>query len=454
MLQEKNPDKNKKSSSISGQSSPDDLNDIDKAGIEQDKQEKTKIPQELNFIDHHFPYKFGLNSYNIPWKTRPHQTPIKFEEFEKIQIAINDLYEQKEKLTGDKNSISHKLAKKENDYNDLKSVSDKNLRDLLEKEKKLNELTKNKNNLDLQLKDLTQGYTELKNRHHSLEENYNKDRKNWQKETNSLLKEKDELTKNKQKIDSELETIKNKFDIIKVDLDTSKNNLEEEKNKKDKLYSICQDIQKQLDEKNRDYETLREELQKKDNDYREFSISSKSQNEILYKENESLKNQIHSLTREIENSRILIDQGQRSLNEYLRKEEKRRDKEIQDIFTNKNEYIQILKQEKIELENNNEKLKQQIHGVEEEKNELVNLITSLKNEIMEISEQKKQKDNGIQSNNKTKTEEYMQTTLDKEQEYLPYLYQTIRKAKIPCSVRPKSLIEALEMIQKHFEEDN
>ena len=64
------------------------------------------------------------------------------------------------------------------------------------------------------------------------------------------------------------------------------------------------------------------------------------------------------------------------------------------------------------------------------------------NELLTLKQQKTQ----------VKGENALGISPEKEQEYLSYLYQTIRKAKIPCPGKPKSLIEALDILQKSFED--
>jgi hypothetical protein len=124
-----------------------------------------------------------------------------------------------------------------------------------------------------------------------------------------------------------------------------------------------------------------------------------------------LESQVECLNKEINGYKLLIDQGQKNLNTYLQRENKKRAEQLAKI-TNQEKNLVTLEEEKSNFENINKK---------------ENINRQEKRNFLDISP-------------------------EKEQEYLSYLYHTMRKAGINPSEKPSNIITALEIIRKNFEE--
>lgn len=387
------------------------------------EEEKTEIPQGLNFLDQYFPLQKSMIPYSR--SSRPPHKDITLKQFQQIQETIFTLLATNKSIESVLESKSAELNSKKIEYDSLKSL----YKDLKEGEQK------------------------------------------WEKEKSSLLGQVNILKTNKERAEADLKDLRKKIDDL-----TSKIKTTEEAS--DRLDSLNRNLQKNLKESQNVSQKLSEDIQNQKNDYEDSLRSIKRENEELEREKRGLESQLGPLLQEINDYKLLVSQGQKNLNKYLKEEEERRNQQIQNLFTSQKENSQTLKEEKSELERSNQQLRRDkeelernlqkilaektgeketlLNKIREESQSHQNSLLMLKQENTDLLIKNQQQANELltlkQQKTQVKGENALGISPEKEQEYLSYLYQTIRKAKIPCPGKPKSLIEALDILQKSFED--
>ena len=381
----------------------------------------SSVPEAFNFLDKYFPEKEGYwSSWSIQYcpPERQNTRSITLEQFKEVQDSINKLLSVKQTLTTQYYSLTADKEKSERDWSTKEKSFLEQLRSNVENEKKL-----------------------------------------------------------------------------KAELDRSKNEiskLTEEINKTEEKFSCIESLNKELQEKikvyQNDLQKLNDEIktQKKNHENSLVIITSNlnSQKENLDKDKSSLEFRVNQLEKENNQYKILVNQGKENLNKYLKDEEERRQKEIDTFSTRYKEEIKTLKTEKSKLEQSREKLIKEkeklkkdmnstLQQKDEEKKDLINkerektenlqrsmLDLTKENNRLKIDLQQKINEMNLLSakqatNDQIQSQNFVKISSDKEQEYLKHLCLALQSRKIPSfAEKPKSLIEALEMIQKHFEEDN
>lgn len=386
------------------------------------EEDKTEIPQRLNFLDQYFPLQKSFLYFS---PSRSSHKDITLEQFQQVQEAIVSLLTINKGIESVLESKSIELNSKKIEYDSLKSL----YKNLKEGEQK------------------------------------------WEEEKSSLLGQVNILKTNKERAEADLKNLRKKNDDL-----TSKIKTTEETS--DRLDSLNRNLQKKLEDSQNVSQKLSEDIQNQKTYYEDSLRIIKRKKEDLEREKRGLESQLDPLLQEVNDYKLLVSQGQKNLNKYLKEEEERRNQQIQNLFTSQKENSQTIKEEKSELERSNQQLKREkeelernlrkileektseketlVNKMREESQSLQNSLLTLKRENTDLLIKNQQQASELLTLKQQKTQVKSENTLgispEKEQEYLSYLYQTIRKAKIPYSGKPKSLIEALDTLQKSFED--
>lgn len=376
----------------------------------------SSVPEEFNFLDKFFPgkevYSMWSGYYNP--SERPSNRSITLEQFKQVQDSINKLLSVKQALTMQYHSLTA-------------------------------------------------------------------DKEDWSTKEKSFLEQLRSNVENEKKLKAELDCSKNEISKLTEDL-----------NKTEEKFSCIESLNKELQEKIKVYQNnlqkLNDKIQNQEKDHERSLVLLNSQlnlkKENLDKDKSSLEFRVNQLEKENNQYKILVNQGKENLNKYLKDEEERRQKEIDTFSTRYKEEIKTLKTEKSKLEQSREKLIKEkeklkkdmnstLQQKDEEKKDLINkerektenlqrsmLDLTKENNRLKIDLQQKINEMNLLSakqatNDQTQSQNFVKIPSDKEQEYLKHLCLALQSGKIPSfAEKPKSLIEALEMIQKHFEEDS
>jgi hypothetical protein len=302
----------------------------------------------------------------------------------------------------------------------------------------------------------------------------------WTEEKKSLLNRISIIEKDKEEAENQLRYLEIKMKELEYKIRSV-----EKTNRQ--FINLNNDLQKNLLDYQAISQNLSKELQDRRENYETSLIALKAEKDSLEKEKEILEYQVVSLNQQISSYQASISQGQQSLNSYLQEEERRRKTEIKALSQGVRGDLDRVKDDKERLERTNEQLKQEIDNLERSMRKTLELAKIEKEGLLSEQnkkEQEYQKElSKIQQNNRLLEEQHAQIKRDyeieieklkqslltqkikeeqekkktleisfeKAQEYLPYLNQTIKKAQIPFSERPKNLLQALDVIQTHFD---
>ena len=312
------------------------------------------------------------------------------EENEKLNRQLTEMCEENEKLSNKIQELKKyiidlkKKLEEEIKNNEIKQI--KKMKEIQKKEleselkykeldKKNDNLTKEKNNLSLKIKetktlmeknieenkqkinDMNKEMQRQKRENEQIIENKNKEIKELNDEKTNLLNEKNEIITQKEQIINERDQL----------IDT-KNNLEEKING--------------LEEKIRSDDIEIENYKKLQIDYKKLQIEYKN---LINKENE-MNNEIGKLNEEIQNlkqeKQNMANNANSQMNDIIQEKN-----QLQQNVYNLNETIKKEQNEKEQLINDNNNLKEEINNLNNKINKLNNTITDLETKITELNEE-------------------------------------------------------------------